>query len=146
VSAEPRWISKTAALAIHEQLLAEHGGPSGVNEGRLEAALGSPRNHFTYGERNIFRLATAYAFAITRDHPFRDGNKRVALTLAGLFLELNGVRLEATESSAAEALIALSAREMDEEGFAKWLRDCSSVLKTRPSRPTTRRKPPPRRR
>jgi death-on-curing protein len=137
VNSEPKWISTSAVLAIHERLLAEHGGPSGVDEGRLEAALSSPRNHFAYGERNVFRLATAYAFAITRDHPFRDGNKRVALTLAGLFLELNGFRLEAPESSAAEALIALSAREIDEAGFVRWLEDYSSHLK-----PTTHRRKP----
>jgi death on curing protein len=127
VTREPKWIVKTAALAIHERLLAEHGGLEGlINDGRLEAALASPKNHFAYGERDLFRLAAAYAHAISRDHPFRDGNKRVALTLAGVFLELNGYRLEASEQEAVEATIALSTRELDEESFAGWLRASSA--------------------
>ena len=129
MSAQPRWISKAAALAIHEQLLAEHGGAAGlIDEGRLDAALSSPRNHFAHGEKDVFRLAAAYAHALTRDHPFRDGNKRVALTLAGVFLELNGFRLEAPESDAAGATLALSTRGIDEKGFAAWLRDSSSKI------------------
>jgi death-on-curing protein len=81
VSREPRWISKAAALAIHGRLLAEHGGAAGLlDEGALDAALASPSNHFAHGEKDLFRLAAAYAHAISRNHPFQDGNKRVALT------------------------------------------------------------------
>lgn len=129
MSREPKWISGIAALAIHELLLAEHGGAEGlIDGGRLNAALASPRNHFAYGERDIFRLAAAYAHAVTRDHPFKDGNKRVALTLAGVFLELNGYRLQADETDAVSATLALSTRELDELGFASWLRSASRKM------------------
>jgi death-on-curing protein len=147
VSREPKWISRTAALAIHELLLAEHGGPEGlIDEGRLDAALASPRNHFAYDERDIFRLAAAYAHAVTRDHPFKDGNKRMALTLAGVSLELNGYQFEATEADAVGATLALSTRELDEVGFASWLRGVSKKLTTktsvrkRPARPRPKAK------
>ena len=145
MSPEPKWVSKAAVLAIHECLLAEHGGAPGLlEEGRLDAALASPRNHFAHQERDIFRLAAAYAHGITRDHPFQDGNKRVALTIAGVFLELNGFRLEAPENDAVSATLALSTREIDEEGFAAWLRDsCSKIPKPKklrsPRKPTRRR-------
>jgi death on curing protein len=126
----PRWISKPAVLAIHGALLAEHGGAPGLlDEGLLDAAPASPRNHFAYRRADILRLAAAYAYALTQNHPFTDGNKRVALTVAGVFLELNGIRLEASEQDAAQATRALSAREMDEVEFATWLRTCTSKLR-----------------
>src|SRR5512132_3255047 len=75
---EPRWISKKATLAIYERLLAEHGGVEGVpDEGSLEAALAAPRNHLYYSGPDLFTLAAVHAHAITRNHPFLDGNKRV---------------------------------------------------------------------
>jgi death-on-curing protein len=132
VRREPRWVSKAAVLAIHERLVAEHGGaPDLLDEGKLDAALASPRNHFAYEERDLFRLASAYAQALTRDHPFQDGNKRVALTVAGVFLERNGYLLGASEQDAVKAILALVTRELEEEGFAAWLRAASS----RASRP-----------
>jgi len=144
----PNWVSKLAVLAIHEGLLAEHGGAIGLlDEGLLDAALASPRNHFAYKRADIIRLAAAYAYALTQNHPFADGNKRVALTVAGVFMELNWFRLEASEQDAAHATRALSAREINEMAFANWLRECSSKLRVAPRRAsrkatTNRRKTP----
>jgi len=130
----PKWISKPAAFAIHERLLAEHGGAPGLlDEGMLDAALASPKNHFAYQRADILRLAAACAYAFTQNHPFTDANRRVALTVAGVSMELNGFRLEAPEQDAADATRALSSGEIDEVGFANWLRTCSSQLRvTRP--------------
>ena len=126
---EPKWISKSVVLALHEALLAEHGGAQGLrDEGLLDAALASPRNHFTYDGADLFRLAAAYAHALSRDHPFADGNKRVALTVAGVFLELNGLRLHASEQDAVSATVALAAKALDEHGFAEWLRISSAPV------------------
>jgi len=63
-----------------------------------------------------------------KNHPFADGSKRVAFTMAGAFLELNGFRLDASEHDVAQATRALSSRETDEAEFATWLRTCSSKL------------------
>ena len=129
MTSEPKWISNAAVLAICDRLIAEHGGASGfLDERKLDGALASPRNHFAHGQTDLFRLAAAYAWAITRDHPFRDGNKRVALTVAAVFLELNGYRLDALENDAVSAVLALSARDVDAEGFAEWLRDSSTKI------------------
>lgn len=111
-----------AVLAIHERLVSEHGGRPGLRDaGLLESALASPRNTHAYGERALCVLAAAYAAAITRDHPFHDGNKRVSLTVAAVFLELNGLRLEASEADAATATRALAARTLDPADYAAWL-------------------------
>ena len=126
---EPKWISKLVALAVHERLLAAHGGAPGLlDEGLLDAALANSQNRFAYEHPDVFRLAAAYAYAITQNHPFTDGNKRVALTLAGVFLELNGFRLEASEQDAVQAMLALSSRGMDESEYAEWLRRSSSAI------------------
>ena len=141
----PHWISKSAVLAIHERLLAEHGGATGLlDEGSLDGALASPQNQFAYQRADIIRLAAAYAYALTQNHPFADGNKRVALTVAGVFMELNGFRLEASEQDAAQATRALSSGEIDEAGFADWLRACCANLRAARRRST--RKPAPKRR
>ena len=136
----PKWISKQAVLAFHERLLAEHGGAPGLlDEGLLDAALAGPKNHFAYEQADVFRLAAAYAYGITENRPFTDGNKRVALTAAGVFLELNGFRLDASEQDAFNATLALSSGKMDERQYAAWLRASCSALPRRsgiPSRQT----------
>ena len=77
---DPKWISKPAVLAIHERLLAEHGDASGIiDEGLLHSALDGPKNQFAHGERDPVSLAAASAYALTQNHRFVDGNKRVAI-------------------------------------------------------------------
>ncbi len=126
---EPAWISKPALLAIHGLLLAEHGGASGLrDEGLLESAMAAPMNHFQYGKTDICQLAASYAFALTRNHPFVDGNKRTAFAAAGIFLELNGHQLRASEPDAVHAVLALSKGELDAEDFGNWLRISSVEL------------------
>lgn len=128
---ELKWITKAMALAFHERLLALHGGKPGLlDEGRLDAALDSPKNRFHYASvtPDVFQLAAAYAYALTRDHPFVDGNKRMALVVSGVFLELNGFRLQASEGEAYSATDALANRELDDEQFANWLRDSSKRI------------------
>jgi death-on-curing protein len=140
VRKKPTWFSKAAVLAIHERLLAEHGGATGIlDEGLLDAALASPRNHLVYGQADIFRLAAAYAHSLTRNHPFSDGNKRVALTVAGVFLELNGFRLVAPEQDAVTATLALSERKLDEDAFAAWLKaSCTKMPRPKAARAPAR--------
>ena len=128
MKSKPKRISKQAVLAIHERLLAEHGGAPGLlDEGLLDAALARPKNHLAYEQADIFRLAAVFAYAITQNHPFADGNKRVSLTVAGVFLELNAFRLEASEQDASNATLALSSRRINESEYAEWLRASSSA-------------------
>ncbi len=120
---QPFWLSKVFILAIHGRLLAEHGGDPGLrDEGLLDSALAAPANHHVYDNADVFTLAAAYAHALTTNHPFVDGNKRTALVASGVFLELNGYRLTATEPDAVLAVLALSRGEMTVEEFAKWLK------------------------
>ena len=133
-------------LAIHQWLLAEHGGLSGfTSEAALDGALASPQNHLAYGNPDRFDLAAQYAFALTRDHPFKDGNKRVAFMVAAVFLEMNGLRLEAPETEAVTVVKALSTGSLDAKTFASWLREnCVRIPGSKrrsPAQPHPRRRP-----
>lgn len=138
MTAEPTWLESRDILPIHEELLREFGGSAGLRDsGLLESALGSPRNHFAYGERDLFRLAAAYAFALSRDHPFVDGNKRAAFMAAYVFLGVNGQDFQAREEDVVRTMLLLAEKKLSEEELAGWLRK-SSV----PARGVKRRRKP----
>jgi death-on-curing protein len=123
VKREWRWIDKRAMLMLHDESLAEHGGASGLrDEGLLDSALARPLNLAAYGEPDAAGLAAAYGYGLAKNHPFVDGNKRAAFLAAGLFLAMNGLRLRASQAEATIAVFTLAAGELDEAGFAAWLR------------------------
>lgn len=120
---KPQWLLRETVLALHERLLAEFGGLGGVrDEGLFDSALARPQQLLAYGKPNLFDLAAAYAFGLVRNHPFLDGNKRIGFTAAVVFLELNGYRFTASEAEATIQTLALAARELDEAGYAVWLK------------------------
>ncbi len=123
---EPVWLKRSVIDAMHDMLLAEHGGPAGLrDEGLLESALARPKNLYSYGEKDLFDLAAAYAFGIVKNHPFTDGNKRTSFLAAYVFLRTNGIQLTADEVSATEAVLSLASSGMSEARFAAWLRENS---------------------
>ena len=120
--AEPVWIVRDVVLAVHDEQLAEHGGQPGVRDpGLLESALARPRNQYAYGETSIARLAASYAFGLSRNHPFLDGNKRTSLVVAELFLALNGLELAVSDAECVTTFLALAAGDLTEEELAGWI-------------------------
>jgi death-on-curing protein len=118
-----RWIDKRALLLLHDESLAEHGGAPGIrDEGLLESALARPLNLTAYGTPDFAELAASYAIGLAGNHAFVDGNKRVALLATGLFLHLNGYKLSVSQAEATLTVFAVAAGEIDEAGFAGWLR------------------------
>lgn len=118
-----RWVDRRALVLLHDESLAEHGGSSGLrDEGLLDSALSRARNLAAYGTPDIADLAAAYAHGIAKNHPFVDGNKRAAFLAAGVFLHLNGARLTASQAEATVAMFTLAAGDLDEAGFAAWIR------------------------
>lgn len=119
-----RWVPEAAVRAMHAELIAEHGGRDGLRDaGLLSSALARPRNKRAYGaSSSIFELAAAYGVAIARNHPFVDGNKRIALAVVYVFLERNGYRLEAPEVDAVEAMLAIAARKWTEKELSAWIK------------------------
>ena len=119
-----RWLSKEAILAIHTELIAEHGGSHGVrDEGLLESALARPRNLVAYSDDvTLYALAASYSYGIVRNHPFVDGNKRTGLMAAYVFLHMNGSRLSATEMDAIVTFTELAAGNLTEAQLSAWLK------------------------
>ena len=123
-----RWISKQALVLLHGESLATHGGREGMrDEGLLESALMRPQNIVAYADADnppdAAALAASYGVGLAKNHPFVDGNKRAAFLAVGLFLYLNGVRLQATQTDATLTMLAVAAGDITEEAFAAWLRE-----------------------
>lgn len=119
-----RWVSREAALAMHREQLAEHGGGDGVRDpGMFESAMDRPRNLAAYGEPDVAALAAAYAFGIARNHPFVDGNKRTAAVVSATFVYINGHGIEVGEAEVAATFLALAAGELGEDELAAWFRE-----------------------
>jgi death on curing protein len=127
---EPLWVNRDDCIAIHELMLAQHGGLAGIrDEGLLESALAKPRNLFAYGSPRLPALAASYAAGIVHNHPFLDGNKRTGFMVAAVFLEVNGQVLTASEESVVQNTLALAAGKLKEAGYAVWLKSASQKRK-----------------
>jgi death on curing protein len=120
---EPVWITRDLLDAIHSSLIEQYGGSYGVNDERLiESALARPINTWSYVPESTFvKLAASLAFGLTKNHGFRDGNKRTAFVATAVFLRLNRYRLIAPESEAVSAMVYLATDVWDEDRFAEWI-------------------------
>ncbi len=119
---EPIWLNREDCLAIHEMMLAQHGGLAGVrDDGLLESALFKPQHLFARSSPTLAEMAASYAAGIILSHPFLDGNKRTGFMLAATFLELNGLEFTATEESVIEMTLALASGKLKQAAYAEWL-------------------------
>jgi death on curing protein len=123
-----RWVSKQALVLLHGESLATHGGREGMlDEGLLDSALMRPQNIVACADADnppdAAALAASYGVGLAKNHPFVDGNKRAVFLAVGLFLYLNGLRLQATQTDATLTMLAVAAGDTTEEAFAAWLRE-----------------------
>lgn len=121
---EPLWMDEELLLRLHEEVLRETGGASGIRDlNLLRSALARPLNRYAYeGVTDLIELAATYAVAISSDHPFVDGNKRAAFMALGLFLDDNGLQLIAEGGDATQTMLAVAAGELDIPALTDWLR------------------------
>lgn len=121
---EPKWLTLRQVIAMHERQLVRFGGAPGMrDEGLLESALQRPVNKWEYEQAGLHELAAAYCFGIARNHPFVDGNKRVAFLAMAGFLRKNGVRFAPSQPEATKMTLTLAAGEIDEAALARWIAD-----------------------
>jgi death on curing protein len=117
---------KDEVLEIHQRLLERFGGLPGIrDEGLLDSALMAAAQRQHYEEASLATCAATYAFHLTRNHPFVDGNKRVGAAVAELFVRLNGSTVAATNDEIVELFLGIAAgtvsREAVEQTFARWV-------------------------
>jgi len=120
---DPRWLTREIVILLHGELIAEHGGAAGLRDGgALESALARPQQKRHYEASDVVALAATCAFGLCSNHPFVDGNKRVALASLDVFLRINGWALTATEVDAVATMLALASGTLSEDGLAAWVR------------------------
>jgi death-on-curing protein len=126
---EPRWLSRIVVDTIHADQLRQHGGLAGVRDDNvLESALARPQQKWAYeAELGLAALAAAYAFGLVRNHPYRDGNKRIGFLALVTFLGINGHELETTEEDVVTTMLGLAEGNLSEARLARWIQDLSRL-------------------
>jgi death-on-curing protein len=138
---EPTWLGRVVVDAIHTDQLREHGGLPGIrDENVLESALARAEQKWHYSERvDLPTLAAAYAFGLVRNHPYRDGNKRIGFLAMVTFLGLNGHDFRAADAEVVAEFLALAEGTVSEEPLADWIRQHSGETPGRTSARSTRK-------
>jgi death on curing protein len=109
--------------AIHIDQVREHGGLPGVrDEHVLDSALAGPQQKWHYGVTDLPMLAAAYAFGLIKNHPYRDGNKRIGFLAMATFLGINGHDLVATDAEVVAEIVSVTDGTASEEALADWIR------------------------
>ena len=119
---EVTYLTIAEVLAFHEVLIDEFGGAGGVRDlGALESALYRPRTGYY---RDVVEQAAALFESLVLNHPFVDGNKRVAFAVMDVFLRVNGRALDVDDITAHTHLIGLMERGgLDLHAVDAWLRE-----------------------
>ena len=113
------------ALFIHKRIIDETGGARGVRDiGALQASISHPQAIFDKLplSPDIFSNAAALLHGIILNHPFVDGNKRTGLTVAALFLQINGKKLAASHEELELFILDIAVGRYDVGEIAQWLR------------------------
>jgi death-on-curing protein len=106
------FLYKTEVIEIHKKLITEFGGIHGLrDEGALESALASAKNRAYYENADIAICAATYAYHLTQAHAFIDGNKRIAAAISEIFLEINDVKLNATNEQIVDLFLSIASGE-----------------------------------
>lgn len=121
---EPIWLPIEVVIETNRRLVTETEEPFLLRDRPLlESALGRPKNHYVYGEEDVFILATTLLFGIAKNHPFEQGNKRTGFLSAVFFLELNGYIFSCSNSELmGKAVIFVLEGRLTEAEFVELMR------------------------
>lgn len=120
---EPFFISKSVALAIHDQQIERFGGALGIrDEFLLDSALGAARQTWHYS-RDLYQTAAQYCYSLANNHPFVDGNKRVAAACMLVFLLANHCALSINNTQLYAWVIDVATGTVNREQLANLLRE-----------------------
>lgn len=122
----PTFLDVDDVLELHAGQIRRYGGSEGLRDpGLLESAVAQASA--TYGGKylnpDLFTMAACYLFHLVKNHPFVDGNKRVGLESALVFLELNGLSVEAADDELVDLVLRTISGEKDKEHIAEFFRD-----------------------
>jgi death on curing protein len=120
------YLTAEQVLFIHARLITETGGSHGVRDlSMLLSALGRPQSSFDDQDLypDLFSKAAALLDSLIRNHPFVDGNKRTGIVAAGLFLQINGYRLTASDTELETFTLEVARAQKNIDKVAAWFRD-----------------------
>lgn len=119
------FLDKTTLWYFHNDQIKRYGGALGIrDEGQLESALAQPEATFDgeYIDEDVFHMAAAFGFHLSRKHPFIDGNKRISLIAMYLFLFRNGYKIIATEKVLYALIMDLACGKVSKDELTEFLR------------------------
>lgn len=120
------FLTLAQALAIHRFQIQTYGGSDGIRDRELlESALAQPQAGFgdEYLHRDVYEMGAAYLYHLCKNHPFVDGNKRVALHAAMVFLTMNGVRIAMPHEDTFALVHAVATGQVDKAQLAEVFRN-----------------------
>lgn len=112
-------------IESHQNQIDTYGGSYGIRDiGLLESAIGQPEASFggEYLHADIFEMAAAYIYHLVMNHPFVDGNKRVGLEAALIFLEINNENLNASDEELVDLVLKTTAGQVGKREIAEFFR------------------------
>ena len=116
------WLEAADLLLFHAQLVGTFGGLGGVRDaGMLQSAVVRPRQAHAYRPLTLPQLAALYAEALVQNHPFVDGNKRIAFAVVRVFLGLNRVAFDPPEVEAVVVMEGLAEGALSADEWAGWI-------------------------
>ncbi len=121
-----RYLSLSEVVYLHQTLLDQTGAPTGIRDlGGLESALAQPRATFDGRDLHptLLQKAAALGFSLTMNHPFVDGNKRVAHAAMEVFLLQNGQELLGTIDEHEQLMLDLADGQLTREQLTAWLQN-----------------------
>jgi death on curing protein len=121
---EPIWLDVDEVIDMHAEQLAIFGGSEGTrHRGLLELAVLRSGNRWNDGKTDMAALAAAYAFGLTRNRAFVDGNERIAFHAMMVFLRVNDIPFAPDPAHATSIILSLAAGEVSEQSLTRWIRD-----------------------
>ena len=119
------FLSVEDVLSLHAEQIDLYGGDRGLRDmGLLASAVAQPRATFggEYLHGDIFEMAAAYLFHVVQNHPFLDGNKRAGAVAALVFLDLNGIEIDAPRGSIYDLVLSVATRQAGKAEIAEFFR------------------------
>jgi death-on-curing protein len=129
---EPVFLRLDQVLVIHQDQIERYGGSAGVRDGgMLLSAIAAPAATFggDYLLGDLHEMAAAYLTGLVLNHPFVDGNKRVAAMTALAFLHMNGWQLLMPQERFADLVLDIAKGRIDRAGTAAILKQHSKRLR-----------------
>lgn len=119
-----RYLGLAEVVELHRRILADTGGADGVRDlGGLESALAQPKLSAGGDEAYVTAVekAASLGYSLSSNHPFVDGNKRVAHAAMEVFLMLNGLEIQSSTDEQEELMLALASGELSRDELMRWL-------------------------